>query len=398
MVGACPGTRTEGAAGIRRACVLALSLFLAAAAHAQGRPDTYARVTKGHWAYRAVTRLEQRGYFTGSPEGTFDGRRELTRYEFAVAVERMYRGLSSRVLAASEPGQLPQEIRDFRLLLAEFGEDLTALGTDVRDMRRQVQILDQRVARLAALQAPGPLVSAADSGARPRSFTDPLAGLMAGSGALRSPLVPAIGSLPDPSATAGARLGPAALQVQVGAPAGLTATDRLPFHDPSLLYNFRAQLSLPLGAYRLSAFYSRLGMMEDRFRWWNPYLSLGGAEGVGGAFTGSLGDRLAFQFETSTLRPADDELTQLLYFRGGFKYALGHGFSVGLDYERMRQLGMPGGMDFTAYTMGIGRTLGRNARLEILLRHLIPDSGAGQATTSADLSNSSAITQFSIRF
>jgi hypothetical protein len=56
---------------------------------ASGGDGPFRDVPVQHWAYDAVTRLAQQGIFTGYPDGTFSGKRALTRYEFAVALQRM---------------------------------------------------------------------------------------------------------------------------------------------------------------------------------------------------------------------------------------------------------------------------------------------------------------------
>ena len=65
----------------------------AVAVMAFGRPalaqGPFADVPTDHWAYDAVNELAQRGIVNGYPDSTFGGKRALTRYEFAVAIQRM---------------------------------------------------------------------------------------------------------------------------------------------------------------------------------------------------------------------------------------------------------------------------------------------------------------------
>ena len=72
--------------------VIAGGALLQSGAQAQaGGP--FADVPQGHWAYDAVNDLAKRGIFTGYPDGTFSGKRALTRYEFAVAIQRLLQEL-----------------------------------------------------------------------------------------------------------------------------------------------------------------------------------------------------------------------------------------------------------------------------------------------------------------
>ncbi|MGV3720863.1 MAG: S-layer homology domain-containing protein, partial [Actinomycetota bacterium] len=72
-------------------------VLLPVAAHAQAGP--FADVPQTHWAYDAVQQLAQRGIFTGYPDGTFAGKRALTRYEFAVALQRMLQEVQRNIAA-----------------------------------------------------------------------------------------------------------------------------------------------------------------------------------------------------------------------------------------------------------------------------------------------------------
>src|SRR5260370_26267890 len=69
-------------------------------AHAQG---VFADVPTDHWAYDAVNQLAAAGIFTGYPDQTFGGKRALTRYEFAVAIQRMLQDVQRRIEALNIP-------------------------------------------------------------------------------------------------------------------------------------------------------------------------------------------------------------------------------------------------------------------------------------------------------
>src|SRR6476619_5275898 len=70
------------------ASAAAASIALAAApVFAQGGP--FADVPTDHWAYAAVDKLQKQGIVIGYPDGTYGGKRQMTRYEFAVAIARL---------------------------------------------------------------------------------------------------------------------------------------------------------------------------------------------------------------------------------------------------------------------------------------------------------------------
>ncbi len=84
--------------------------------------ELFEDVSRKHWAYAAVTALQAQGVLKGYPPGYFQGRRPLTRYEFAVAIERMRAGeplADSRDKAAVD--ELAQEFH-LALTLKQEGE------------------------------------------------------------------------------------------------------------------------------------------------------------------------------------------------------------------------------------------------------------------------------------
>ena len=83
------------AAGATMLLGTAVGIALPATAHAQAAPATgaasgpFADVPADHWAYTAVNTLQKAGIVIGYPDGTYGGRRAMTRYEFAVAIARL---------------------------------------------------------------------------------------------------------------------------------------------------------------------------------------------------------------------------------------------------------------------------------------------------------------------
>jgi hypothetical protein len=131
--------------GFRRAGWAALVIALAASL--PGSPtvaDTpvngpFSNVPQQHWCYDAVQQMAQDGIFTGYPDGAFTGKRPLTRYEFAVAIQRMVQ----EIRRDSRDGLvLSKHLRiAFQKLAQEFTPELEMLGTDVAILRRNVLTL-----------------------------------------------------------------------------------------------------------------------------------------------------------------------------------------------------------------------------------------------------------------
>jgi len=134
----------------------------------------FADVPTDHWAYDAVNELAQHGIVNGYPDSTFGGKRALTRYEFAVALQRMLQEVQRRIDAVKPPpapGQtgitseeldrrlmeyakqadvdrLRQDVDQLKRLTTEFQDTLAALGTDVDQIKRDLAALTQRLAAL----------------------------------------------------------------------------------------------------------------------------------------------------------------------------------------------------------------------------------------------------------
>ena len=176
------------------ATVGAVSL-LPGAASAQGR-GPFQDVPMDHWAYDAVTQLAQRGVFTGYPDNTFSGKRALTRYEFAVALQRMLvdvqrqiamnpgpkgdkgdkgdagprgpQGVAGARGADGPPGPIGpsgtpparlaeldrlnalmrNDINALQKLAQEFSSELAMLGADVDGIKKNMAALSDRVTKL----------------------------------------------------------------------------------------------------------------------------------------------------------------------------------------------------------------------------------------------------------
>lgn len=152
--------------------VLGVILAVAAApSHAQG---PFADVPIDHWAYEAVSQLQDHGIVIGYPDGTFSGRRALTRYEFALALsraipvildmvpdrpttgpatgvtEQQVRQWIEDATADGGPWATPSDVQNLQRLQDEFQAELVQLGVDVDALKRDVAALEERVAAIEA--------------------------------------------------------------------------------------------------------------------------------------------------------------------------------------------------------------------------------------------------------
>lgn len=130
-------------------------LGLPAVSHAQAASGPFADVPTDHWAYQSVDTLQKAGIVIGYPDGTYGGRRPMTRYEFAVAIAR----LLARQQPAGNAGDLgalrsdlegriqgnTAAIDALRTLVNGFQTELTRLGQDVAAINARLDGLEARV-------------------------------------------------------------------------------------------------------------------------------------------------------------------------------------------------------------------------------------------------------------
>lgn len=152
-------------------------------ANAQGKANgPFADVPTDHWAYQSVEKLRDAGIVIGYPDGTYGGRRAMTRYEFATAIARLLQAIppatdlsnyvtkddlktaigsidTSALAKQSDLDALraevthrlsddEQAIAALRDLVNQFAPELKQLGVDVAAANARIDALDKRVTAL----------------------------------------------------------------------------------------------------------------------------------------------------------------------------------------------------------------------------------------------------------
>jgi len=385
----------KGVAG----AVLVLALALASGAHA-AQERAFQKVAPTHWSYASVRLLESRGYYTGSPDGTFNGQRPLARYDFAVAVERIYKSVQQQVLASAESPELAGAVQELRRLLTEFEPDLADLGADVAEMRRQAASIDERLNRS---QTAGPSLRI---GSRPSAVTQAL-------GRAFTPYRPQLPAAARPGYTIPllspgiapglvSGVGPASVGFSSQRPDSLTAPNRIPFARSSDVLGYQANLRLPLGAFALETYYNRDGFLHDPYGLANPFVNIGPAAGVGSRVSGPFfNERLRFLLEAAKLQALlrEDPL-EAFYFNAGLQYRFGGGLSLSLGYETIRAYNLGQIQNGQALSFGIAQPLTKSGDVSfgVLMKYFSPGNSLSGFSGRPDLSNSSAITQISVKF
>jgi hypothetical protein len=389
-----------------RLILATLVLAASSAWAAQGRP--FAKVESKHWAYESIVRLEKAGYYTGAPKETFTSAKLFTRYEFAVATERIYRSLQTRALSAVDPGAMREDIRNYLKLLDEFAAEIADLGPDVQAMRKELQAQDDRLFRQQQSLAANPIVRSSLPTSSPSrsasiNITRNSLGLR---GALQDTLM--LDSLPQapplrakssasgmPSIQPGAatgNIGSFNFAAEIRPNTDLETPDDPHFTDTSDRFNSLFKASAPLLDRSLvSAFYSRSSSRFDRFGLVSPQAVMGPTDSFGAGISGLIGSRVGYNFQGVKFLDRGDGMDKGSTFSGDLSYQWRrYDFAIGYEATRLRMLGGAGA--YSAYTAGFGRSIGSNARFDLKLRFngLGGDGGRGDG--------SSAITSFTVRF
>lgn len=242
-----------------------LLLWVAAplAAAQDGRSmNMFKDVEPSHWAYPAVETLRARSIVAGYPEGYFRGKRPLTRYEFAIAIDRALKTASAQLRqpgnGALDPPLDARDVDSLRRLAREFQDELASLGSDEK---ATAQVLDSLARRSAATGgSPKPPDSSAGDSAGSGSILAPrptLSSVGAGGGpafTLRFPL--AVSSTRPPQLTLG-RLSQDFGSLGLDTPG--SAPDRRGLLLPPARPLDGANVSARVGSLGLQAYYGSLG-------------------------------------------------------------------------------------------------------------------------------------------
>lgn len=131
--------------GVLLACCL---LFVAFAPSPLRGEDTnpFRDVPKDHWSVQAIQKLVAEGIIEGFPDGTFKGRKVITRYDLAVHIARLLARIDT-VKAAG--GQLtPEDTLTVTRLTNEYRSELDLLGVRVDGLEKRIQTVEKQAEAL----------------------------------------------------------------------------------------------------------------------------------------------------------------------------------------------------------------------------------------------------------
>ncbi len=154
--------------------VIALAVLCIAPVYAQ---SAFTDVPSEHWAYDAVESLQAKGILQGYPDGTFQGKRTMSRYELATVIARLLQQMPepqdlSKYITKQEMAEaiakIPtggggtpaiqdlsnlatkDDVAAIRKLVEGFKDELQSLGVDVDQVKRDLNALTARVDAIEA--------------------------------------------------------------------------------------------------------------------------------------------------------------------------------------------------------------------------------------------------------
>jgi hypothetical protein len=141
------------------------ALALAAPINAGQTSGPFADVPRDHWAFASVENLRQKGIVQGYPAGDFKGKRTITRYETAAALDKVAKLISQSGQGQPGPqgprgvqgpqgprgpqgepgpqgpkGEVPAEVEAYRQFLREGARE-------VQRMKDELRAAEERIAR-----------------------------------------------------------------------------------------------------------------------------------------------------------------------------------------------------------------------------------------------------------
>ena len=191
--------------------ILVISAALATtAAFAVAQTTKFSDIPAGHWATQAVEAIAADGLITGYQDGTFQGTRNLTRYEAATIFYRLLQSGKLQAMPATTQTTVQQGI-------AEVGPELTALTTRVTALETgndtRLKALEDQIGKLTAAPATGAAPATTEASA---ALEDRIAAIEEEITKLRdaAPAAPATATTPD---AAGVETRIAALETELAA-------------------------------------------------------------------------------------------------------------------------------------------------------------------------------------
>ncbi len=136
---------------MKRSIIMAAAAVLLSSAGAMAAP--FSDVPFSHWAYDAVNKLASKGILQGYPDGSFKGKKGLTRFDLAMVTAKMLAnveqmlesGVGTNLVSKADLQTLEKLTTEFADELALLGIKVTALEDDMKAVKEDVAFLKKDV-------------------------------------------------------------------------------------------------------------------------------------------------------------------------------------------------------------------------------------------------------------
>jgi len=127
---------------MKKYAVIAVLVAVLAVALPALAANPFVDVPLNHWAYDAVSKLSAAGIIVGYPDGTFQGSKPVTRYEFAMAVARA-------LAKVDETKANREDLALLKKLVVEFQDELNALGVNLDKIDKRLAVVEKNLNNFA---------------------------------------------------------------------------------------------------------------------------------------------------------------------------------------------------------------------------------------------------------
>jgi hypothetical protein len=121
------------------------SLLLPTSLRAQANP--FRDVPEDHWSLAAVRRLASEGLVEGFPDGTFKGKKVVTRYDMAIHLAKLLAKVDT-IRAQGRAGISPEDAVTVTRLTNEYKQELDLLGVKVDALEQRIGVVERSTQKL----------------------------------------------------------------------------------------------------------------------------------------------------------------------------------------------------------------------------------------------------------
>ena len=132
---------------MKRLSILLVAAMMLTTVVASANP--FSDVPFSHWAYDAVNKLAAKGILQGYPDGTFKGRKAVTRYALAMVTAKMLANVEQMLESGIGTNLVTKsDLQTLEKLTVEFADELALLGVKVTALEDDMQVVKEDVSML----------------------------------------------------------------------------------------------------------------------------------------------------------------------------------------------------------------------------------------------------------